>query len=104
MKFVGVSGDVNRPGIYEVPMGTKYSRLIYEYAGGILEDRKLLAYAPSGPSSGYLPASIAHPALDWNAVAAAGSMQGSGAIVVCAVGPCMLATALNPARFYPNDS
>jgi NADH:ubiquinone oxidoreductase subunit F (NADH-binding)/NADH:ubiquinone oxidoreductase subunit E len=104
MKFVGISGDVNRPGIYEVPMGTKYSQLIYEYAGGILEGRNLLAYAPSGPSSGYLPASLVDLALDWNAVAAAGSMVGSGAIVVCAEGRCMLDMALNAVRFYRNES
>jgi NADH:ubiquinone oxidoreductase subunit F (NADH-binding)/NADH:ubiquinone oxidoreductase subunit E len=104
MKFVGISGDVNRPGIYEVPMGTKYSDLIYNYAGGILEGRNLLAYAPSGPSSGYLPASMADLALDWNAVAAAGSMVGSGAIVVCAEGRCMLDMALNAVRFYRNES
>ncbi len=104
MKFVGISGDVNRPGIFEVPMGTKYSQLIYEYAGGILGDRPLLAYAPSGPSSGYLPASMADLSLDWNAVAAAGSMVGSGAIVVCAEGRCMLDMALNATRFYRNES
>jgi formate dehydrogenase/NADH-quinone oxidoreductase subunit F len=104
MKFVGVSGDVNRPGVFEVPMGTKYSELIYELAGGIPENRKLLAYAPSGPSSGYLPASLADLPLDWNAVAAAGSMVGSGAIVVCAEGRCMLDMALNSVRFYRNES
>lgn len=104
MKFVGISGDVSRPGIYEVPMGTKYSQLIYEYAGGILHDGRLLAYAPSGPSSGYLPASMADLPLDWNAVAAAGSMVGSGAIVVCAEGRCMLDMALNAVRFYRNES
>jgi len=104
MKFVGISGDVNRPGIYEVPMGTKYSQVIFEYAGGILGDRQLLAYAPSGPSSGYLPASMADLSLDWNAVAAAGSMVGSGAIVVCAEGRCMLDMALNAVRFYRNES
>src|SRR5258708_8076596 len=104
MKLVGISGDVNRPEIYEVQMGTKYSQLIYEYAGGILEDRKLLAYAPSGPSSGYLPASMADLALDWNAVAAAGSMVGSGAIVVCAQRPAMPATAVISLRFYLHAS
>ena len=104
MKFVGISGDVNRPGIFEVPMGTKYSQLIFEYAGGIPGDRQLLAYAPSGPSSGYLPASMADLPLDWNAVAAAGSMVGSGAIVVCAEGRCMLDMALNAVRFYRNES
>src|SRR5258706_1255543 len=104
MKFVGISGDVNRPGIFEVPMGTKYSQLIFEYAGGIPGDRQLLAYAPSGPSSGYLPASMADLPLDWKAVAAAGSMVGSGAIVVCAEGRCMLDMALNAVRFYRNES
>ncbi|HWX93225.1 MAG TPA: NAD(P)H-dependent oxidoreductase subunit E [Terriglobales bacterium] len=104
MKFVGVSGDVNRPGVFEVPMGTKYAELIHELAGGVLENRKLLAFAPSGPSSGYLPASMADLPLDWNAVAAAGSMVGSGAIVVCAEGRCMLDMALNAVRFYRNES
>ena len=104
MKFVGVSGDVNRPGIFEVPMGTTYGELIHEHAGGIAGGRELLAFAPSGPSSGYLPASMANLPLDWNAVAAAGSMVGSGAIVVCAEGRCMLDMALNATRFYRNES
>jgi formate dehydrogenase beta subunit len=104
MKFVGISGDVNRPGIFEVPMGTTYSELIYENAGGITGGAQLLAFAPSGPSSGYLPASMATLPLDWNAVAAAGSMVGSGAIVVCAEGRCMLDMALNATRFYRNES
>lgn len=104
MKFVGISGDVNRPGVFEVPMGTQYAELIYEHAGGILENRQLLAFAPSGPSSGYLPASMVNLPLDWNAVAAAGSMVGSGAIVVCAEGRCMLDMALNAVRFYRNES
>jgi len=104
MKFVGISGDVNRPGIFEVPMGTTYSEMIYELAGGVPGGGKLLAFAPSGPSSGYLPASMTNLPLDWNAVAAAGSMVGSGAIVVCAEGRCMLDMALNATRFYRNES
>jgi NADH:ubiquinone oxidoreductase subunit F (NADH-binding)/NADH:ubiquinone oxidoreductase subunit E len=104
MKFVGISGDVNRPGIFEVPMGTTYGELIDEHAGGIPDGGKLLAFAPSGPSSGYLPASMTNLPLDWNAVAAAGSMVGSGAIVVCGEGRCMLDMALNATRFYRNES
>ena len=104
VKFVGISGDVVRPGIFEVPMGTTYSELINGNAGGIARGGKLLAFAPSGPSSGYLPASMADLPLDWNAVAAAGSMVGSGAIVVCAEGRCMLDMALNATRFYRNES
>jgi len=104
MKFVGISGDVNRPGIFEVPMGITYNELIYENAGGISEGRKMLGFAPSGPSSGYLPASMATLPLDWKALADAGSMVGSGAIVVCAEGRCMLDMALNATRFYRNES
>jgi formate dehydrogenase beta subunit len=104
MKFVGISGDVNRPGIFEVPMGITYEEMIYENAGGITDGKKLLGFAPSGPSSGYLPASMTSLPLDWNAVAAAGSMVGSGAIVVCAEGRCMLDMALNATRFYRNES
>jgi formate dehydrogenase beta subunit len=104
LKFVGISGDVVRPGVFEVPMGTKYSELIYEYAGGILDNKKLLGFAPSGPSSGYLPASMVDLPLDWDAVAAKGSMVGSGAIVVCADDRCMVDMALNAVRFFRNES
>jgi formate dehydrogenase beta subunit len=104
MKFVGISGDVVRPGVFEVPMGITYSELIYDYAGGIPNGKKMLAYAPSGPSSGYLPAAMTNLPLDWDAVAAAGSMVGSGAIVVCSEGRCMLDMALNATRFYRNES
>src|SRR4029077_15195030 len=104
LKFVGVSGDVVRPGVFEVPMGTKYSELIYEYAVGILDNKQLLGFAPSGPSSGYLPASMVDLPLDWDAVAAKGSMVGSGAIVVCADDRCMVDMALNAVRFFRNES
>lgn len=104
LKFVGVSGDVEHPGVFEVPMGTSYSDLIYRYARGVSGNRKLLGFAPSGPSSGFLPAEMVKLPLDFNAVAAAGSMVGSGAIVVCAEGRCMLDMALNAVRFFRNES
>jgi NADH:ubiquinone oxidoreductase subunit F (NADH-binding)/NADH:ubiquinone oxidoreductase subunit E len=104
LKFVGISGDVNKPGIFEVPMGTTYSDLIYQYAGGIIDNKPMISFAPSGPSAGYLPASMVDLPLDWNAVAAAGSMVGSGAIVVCAEGRCMVDMALNAVRFFRNES
>lgn len=104
LKFVGISGHVNRPGVFEVPMGTPYRELIYDYAGGIAGGKQLLGFAPSGPSSGYLPASMVDLPLDWNAVAAAGSMVGSGAIVVCDETTCMLDMALNATKFFRNES
>jgi formate dehydrogenase beta subunit len=104
LKFVGVSGDVVRPGVYEVPMGTPVSQLIFGEAGGVLGGKQLKAFAPSGPSSGYLPASMADVRLDFKALAEAGSMLGSGALVVCAEGTCMLDMALNATQFFRNES
>ncbi len=104
LKFVGISGDVVHPGVFEVPMGTSYRDLIYKYAEGVIDSRTLLAFAPSGPSSGYLPASMLDLPLDFKAVADAGSMVGSGAIVVCADNRCMLDMALNSVRFFRNES
>jgi NADH:ubiquinone oxidoreductase subunit F (NADH-binding)/NADH:ubiquinone oxidoreductase subunit E len=104
LKFVGISGHVRRPGVYELPMGTPVADLIFERAGGVTEGRKLKAFAPSGPSSGYLPASMADVRLDFKSLAAAGSMLGSGAVVVCAEGTCMLDMALNATKFFRNES
>jgi formate dehydrogenase beta subunit len=104
LKFVGVSGHVARPGVYEVPMGSTMREVILQRAGGIRGGRALKAFAPSGPSSGYLPASMIDVRLDFKALAEAGSMLGSGAIVVCDDTTCMLDMALNAVRFYRNES
>jgi NADH:ubiquinone oxidoreductase subunit F (NADH-binding)/NADH:ubiquinone oxidoreductase subunit E len=104
LKFVGVSGQVENPGVFEVPMGTSMNEVIFGHAGGIRGGKKLKAFAPSGPSSGYLPASMVEVKLDFKALAEAGSMLGSGAIVVCDDTTCMLDMALNAVKFYRNES
>jgi formate dehydrogenase beta subunit len=104
LKFVGVSGQVANPGIFEVPMGCPMRDVIFKYAGGIRGGRQLKAFAPSGSSSGYLPASMVDVRVDFKALADAGSMLGSGAIVVCDDTTCMLDMALNSVRFYRNES
>jgi NADH:ubiquinone oxidoreductase subunit F (NADH-binding)/NADH:ubiquinone oxidoreductase subunit E len=104
LKFVGVSGHVANPGIFEVPMGCPMRDVIFNHAGGIRGGRQLKAFAPSGPSSGYLPASMVDVRVDFKALADAGSMLGSGAIVVCDDTTCMLDMALNAVRFYRNES
>jgi NADH:ubiquinone oxidoreductase subunit F (NADH-binding) len=104
LKFVGVSGHVVRPGIFEVPMGCPMREVIFDHAGGIRGGRQLKSFAPSGPSSGYLPASMVDIRLDFKVLADAGSMLGSGAIVVCDDSTCMLDMALNAVRFYRNES
>jgi NADH:ubiquinone oxidoreductase subunit F (NADH-binding)/NADH:ubiquinone oxidoreductase subunit E len=104
LKFVGISGAIANPGVYEVPMGTTLSDLIFKHAGGIPGGKKLKGFAPSGPSSGYLPASLADVKLDFKALADAGSMLGSGAVVVCDENTCMLDMALNSTKFFRNES
>ncbi len=104
LKFVGISGDVNQPGVFEVAMGVSYRDLIFKYAKGITGGKKVIGFAPSGPSSGYLPASMLDLPLDFKALADVGSMVGSGAIVVCAEGRCMLDMAINSTQFFRNES
>jgi len=104
MKFVGVSGRVRNPGVFEVPMGTPTRDVILGLAGGPLPGHEFKAWAPSGPSSGYLPASMVDVRLDFKSLAAADSMLGSGAIVVCDDTTCMLDMALNSVTFFRNES
>jgi NADH:ubiquinone oxidoreductase subunit F (NADH-binding) len=73
-------------------------------AGGVLQGASLLGFAPSGPSSGYLPASMIDLPIEWGALSKVGSMVGSAAVVICAEGACMLDMALNAIRFFRNES
>ena len=104
VKFVGVSGDVRRAGVFEVPMGTTYRELVEGLAGGAPEGRTIKGFAPSGPAGGYLPAAMLDLPLDWTAMTKAGATIGSGAIVVCDDRACMLDMALNSVRFFRNES
>jgi formate dehydrogenase/NADH-quinone oxidoreductase subunit F len=110
VKWIGVSGHVNNPGVFEVPMGTTYEEAIYKLAGGISGGKKLKAFAPSGPSGGYLPASMVGLSMDFGIMGNVkfrggfGSMLGSGAIVAMAEGTDMVELALNAVRFFRNES
>jgi formate dehydrogenase/NADH-quinone oxidoreductase subunit F len=103
LKFIAVSGHVVNPGVYLVPMGTTVRELI-EQAGGMKDSRKLFAFAPGGASSNFLPADQVDVPLDFAALQKAGSMLGSGALVVIAEGTDMLALATNVVRFFRNES
>ncbi len=81
-KIFSVSGDVERPGNYEIPLGTPFSKLL-ELAGGVRGGKKLKAVIPGGSSAPVLPASIMlEITMDYDAIAKAGSMLGSGAVIV----------------------
>ncbi len=103
LKFFAVSGHVERPGVYCVPMGTT-ARQLLDLAGGVLGGRPLGAIQPGGASSNFLgPASLDVP-LDFGSLRAAGSMLGSGALVVMAEGTDLLAAATNVLRFFRDES
>src|SRR5262249_32769029 len=101
LKFIALSGHVEQPGVYEVPTGTTVRELI-ALAGGVKDGRALKAFAPGGASSNFLPQ--ADVPLDFAALQAAGSMLGSGAVVVVAEGTAMLGLAANVVRFFRNES
>jgi formate dehydrogenase/NADH-quinone oxidoreductase subunit F len=104
LKFIGISGDVARPGVYDIAMGTPARQVIFDRAGGVAGGRPLKAWAPSGPASGFLPPSLLDTPLDFRSLAAAGSMLGSGALIVLDDQACVLDMALNAVRFFRNES
>jgi formate dehydrogenase beta subunit len=103
LKFMALSGHVEKPGVYEVAVGTTVRALI-ALGGGVKDGRRLMAFAPGGASSNFLPASQVNVPLDFATLTKAGSMLGSGAVVVVAEGTDMLALATNVVRFFRNES
>jgi NADH:ubiquinone oxidoreductase subunit F (NADH-binding)/NADH:ubiquinone oxidoreductase subunit E len=103
LKFFAVSGHVERPGVYCVPMGTT-ARELLDLAGGVSGGRNLGAIQPGGASSNFLGPGHLDVELDFATVAAAGSMLGSGAMVVMAEGTDLLAAAVNVLRFFRDES
>jgi NADH:ubiquinone oxidoreductase subunit F (NADH-binding) len=103
LKFFAVSGHVERPGVYCVPMGTT-GRQLLDLAGGVSGGRRLGAIQPGGASSNFLGPDGLDVPLDFDALAKAGSMLGSGALVVMAEGTDLLAAATNVLRFFRNES
>jgi NADH:ubiquinone oxidoreductase subunit F (NADH-binding)/NADH:ubiquinone oxidoreductase subunit E len=103
LKFFAVSGHVERPGVYCVPMGTT-ARQLLELAGGVSGGRPVGAIQPGGASSNFLGPDRLDVPLNFDTLAAAGSMLGSGALVVMAEGTDLLAAATNVLRFFRNES
>ena len=103
LKFFAVSGHVERPGVYCVPMGTT-ARELLDLAGGVSEGRNLGAIQPGGASSNFIGPDQLDVELDFGTLQAAGSMLGSGAMVVMAEGTDLLAAAVNVLRFFRDES
>ena len=99
-----ISGHVNRPGIYELPMGFNLKRMIEEVAGGIADGRKLKAVIPGGSSCPLLKAEEIDFPMDFDSLAKAGSMLGSGGVVVIDEHTCMVDLARRIMHFYAHES
>ena len=103
-KCFSVSGHVNKPGNYEIPLGTPFEKLL-EIAGGVKDGKKLKAVIPGGSSVPVLPGEIMMKVnMDYESIAQAGSLLGSGAVIVMDETTNMVEVIHRIARFYYSES
>ena len=103
-KIFGLSGHVNNPGLYELPLGINLLELIEEYGGGVLGGRRIKAVSPGGSSSAVFSADELDIAMDFDSIAAAGSMLGTAGVTVMDETVSMVKVAQNLAHFYRDES
>jgi NADH-quinone oxidoreductase subunit F len=103
-KIFSVSGKVERPGNYELPMGTPLRTLLEEHAGGVLGGKRLKAWTPGGSSTPMLTDEHLDVGLDFESVAAAGSLLGTGAIIVMDETDCIVEAVRRLVAFYAHES
>jgi NADH-quinone oxidoreductase subunit F len=103
-KMFTISGKVERPGNYELPMGTPFEVLLNEHAGGVLGGKALKAWTPGGSSTPFLTADHSAVGLDFESVAEAGSLLGTGAVIVLDEDDCMVEAARRLVQFYARES
>ena len=103
-KMFSISGKVERPGNYELPMGTPFRVLLEEAAGGVLGGRALKAWTPGGSSTPLLTAEHLDVALDFESIQAAGSLLGTGAVMVMDETDCVVEATRRMVQFYAHES
>jgi len=103
-RMVCMSGHVNKPGVYEVPLGFPMMKFVNEIGGGIWKGRQLKAIIPGGSSSPLLTAEECDIPMDYDSIAKAGSMLGSGGLMVMDETTDMVKLALRIMRFYQHES
>ncbi len=103
-KIFSLSGHVNKPGNYELPMGTTLRELIYEHGGGMKDDRNLKAIIPGGVSTPVLTSQSLDVKMDFESLYEAGSLLGSGAVIVMDETTCMVKVAWRLSKFYEHES
>lgn len=103
-KIFSISGDVVRPGNYEIPLGTSFAKLL-ELAGGMRDGKKIKAVIPGGSSAPVIPGEMMLATdMDYDSIAKAGSMLGSGAVIVMDETRCMVKSLLRLSYFYHEES
>ena len=103
-RIFGVSGMVKRPGIYELPLGTKLRTIIFDHAGGMKNGKELKAVIPGGMSAPILTADEIDLAMDFDSLSGAGSMLGSAAVIVIDKQTSILDVLRAVAKFYSHES
>jgi NADH-quinone oxidoreductase subunit F len=103
-RLFSVSGHVNRPGLYEAPVGIKLRELIHRHAQGVRDGRKLKAVIPGGISAKVLTADEVDVQMDFDSLMAAGSMAGSGGVIVMDETTCMVDALQSAAKFFAHES
>ena len=103
-KILSVSGPVQRPGNYEIPMGMPLRRLIDDLCGGMRDGYTIKAVIPGGSSVPPLPASMLDTGLDYESMNAAGTFLGSGGVIVIDDRTCLVDALWNITRFYRHES
>jgi len=99
-----MSGSVNKPGVYELPLGYNLRKMIDDVAGGVWKGRKLKAVVPGGSSTPVLKADEADITMDFDTLMKMGSFLGSGGVVVVDDKTCMVKFALRVMKFYQHES
>lgn len=100
----GISGHVNKPGVYEVPLGISAKEILEDYAGGVWKGRKLKAWFPGGSSTGVVPAELIDTPMDHASIQGIGSMFGTGAMIILDETACVVRASEVLARFYDHES
>ncbi len=103
-KMFTISGKVERPGNFELPLGTPFRELLEDVAGGVLGGRSLKAWTPGGSSTPLLTAEHVDVGLDYESIATAGSLLGTGAVMVMDETDCVVEAARRMVRFYAHES
>ena len=103
-RLLSVSGNVRKPGVYEIELGVPFRHVLYELAGGPPEGRRIKAWWPGGSSAKVLTEADVDVGTDMEALAAAGSMGGSGGVMVMDDSHCMVKAAHRLLKFYAYES